>query len=147
MAQMQKAQYPEMQRMAMAQLQNRSQKKIPTGGRGGDGIIFAESSVGFDFAFVEYFRKPHFFGYPFSDVVKSNASIFGSPETNRFRGLLSGAFSILRDVQEYATAGIDVNSCRNRTRRRQQHVVRRPRTAPSIPSAASFRGHVRRRRR
>ena len=88
----------------------RSRRKIFFEGRGRDGIVFANSGFGFDFAFVEYIQKLHFFGFPsFSAVVKSNAEICGSPDTNRFRDLLSGAFFLLRAVQEYATAGIDVN--------------------------------------
>ena len=71
----------------------RAQREIFSEGRDRDGIIFANSSVGFDIAFFEYIQKLLFFGFAsFSDVAKSHAEIFGSPGTNRFRALLSGYF-------------------------------------------------------
>ena len=74
-------------------------------------VLFANSSVAFDVAFIRYVQKLHFYGFvSLAAVAKSHSAVFASPPTDHFVKLLGDAFFLLHAVTEFAEIGYDLRA-------------------------------------
>ena len=74
-------------------------------------VLFVNSSVGFDVAFLQYAQQLHFIGYvSIAAIAKCHSGVFGSPETTCFGSYLPDAIFLLHPITELGAVGIDANT-------------------------------------